>query len=69
MGVRTTIIGITPLTAERAAAAAAGQDIDGMLTIVANKCAEATIAINAVLDFMPSGSNATTLGAEVTALS
>ena len=41
MGVRTAILGITPLAAETAACAADGQDLNGMLTIAAQKCADA----------------------------
>jgi hypothetical protein len=68
MGVRTNIIGITPLAAETAAAAAAGQDLAGMLQLASTKVADAINLITAIEDFMPAGTNLTTLQTAVTSL-
>jgi hypothetical protein len=62
------LTGITPLAAETQAAAAAGQDLAGMIAIAAQHCADAIAACNAILDFIPSGSNKTTLSSQVSTL-
>jgi hypothetical protein len=69
MGVRAAVLAITPLTAETAAAATAGQDLAGMLVIAAQHAADATAAIKAIQDFMPAGTNFNTLTTQLTALS
>jgi hypothetical protein len=68
MGVRTAILAITPLAAEVAASAADGQDLNGMLNFAAEKVADALQVLNAIADFLPAGSNLTTIQAEITAL-
>lgn len=68
MGTRAATLAIVPLTAETAAAAAAGQDLAGMLTIAAQHMADATAAIVAIQDFMPAGTNFNTLTTQKTAL-
>ncbi|WP_234775186.1 hypothetical protein [Paraburkholderia tropica] len=68
MGVRTSILAITPLAAETSAAATSGQDLPGMLNFAAEKVADAIQVLNAIADFMPSGSNLTAIQAQITAL-
>lgn len=69
MGVRTTLLGITPLTAETQTCAQNGQDLPGMLNFAAEKVADAIQVLNAIADFLPSGSNLTAINAQITALS
>jgi hypothetical protein len=68
MGVRTALLAITPLTAEVATCATNGQDLNGMLNFAAEKVADAIQTLNAIADFLPSGSNLTTIQSEITAL-
>jgi len=68
MGVRTNILAVTPLTAERSTCAAAGQDLDGMLNFAAEKVADAIQVLTAINDFLPAGSNKTTLASAITSL-
>ena len=68
MGVRTTLLAIVPLAAETAACAAAGQDLVGMLNFAAEKAADAVQVLNAINDFLPAGSNKTSVAAQITAL-
>ena len=68
MGVRTNIVAIVPLAAETNAAAAAGQDLAGMLQLVSTKIADTIMAITAVEDFMPAGTTLTSLQTAVTSL-
>jgi hypothetical protein len=68
MGVRTSLLALTPLTAERSTLAAAGQDIDGMLNFAAEKVADALQVLNAVNNVLPAGSNKTAIGTQITAL-
>ncbi|WP_186250797.1 hypothetical protein [Burkholderia gladioli] len=68
MGVRTSILAITPLTAETSTAAANGQDLPGMLNFAAEKVADAIQVLNAIADFLPAGSNLTAIQAQITAL-
>lgn len=68
MGVRTNLLAVTPLTAERSTCAADGQDLDGMLNFAAEKVADAIQVLNAISDLIPSGTNKTTLATAITAL-
>ncbi|MFM0630761.1 hypothetical protein [Paraburkholderia sp. BL17N1] len=68
MGVRTNLLALTALSAETATCAANGQDLPGMLNFSAEKCADAIQVLNAILDFIPAGSNKTAVQAAVTAL-
>jgi hypothetical protein len=69
MGVRTNLLAITPLSTEVAACAADGQDLNGMLNFAAEKVADAIQVLKAIEDFLPSGSNLTTIQTAVTSLS
>lgn len=69
MGVRTTLLGITPAANETSTAATNGQDLPGMLNFAAEKVADAIQVLNAIADFMPAGSNLTAINAQITALS
>jgi hypothetical protein len=68
MGVRTSLLGITPLNTEVSTCAADGQDLNGMLNFAAEKVADAMQVINAILDFIPAGSNKTALQGFITSL-
>lgn len=68
MGVRTSLLAITPTNTEIQTCAGDGQDLQGMLTIAAQKCADAIAALNAISDFIPAGSNKTAIGTQITAL-
>lgn len=68
MGVRTTLLGITPLAAETSTCAQNGQDLSGMLNFAAEKVADAIQVLNAITDFLPAGSNLTSINAQITAL-
>lgn len=70
MGVRTNILAITPLAAETAQCASNGQDLPGMLNMLAQKIADAIQVANAINDtgFMPSGTNKTTIATAITSL-
>lgn len=68
MGVRTTILGLTPQASETAALAAIGEDLPGMLNFAAEKVADAIQVLNAINAYMPSGSNKTAIAAQITAL-
>jgi hypothetical protein len=69
MGVRTNLLAITPLSAETATCAQNGQDLPGMLNFAAEKVADAIQVLNAIADFLPSGSNLTAINSAITALS
>jgi hypothetical protein len=68
MGVRTSLLAITPLTTETAATAAVGQDLPGMLNFAAEKVADALQVLNAINNVIPAGSNKTAIAAQITAL-
>lgn len=68
MGVRTTLLGITPLSTEVATCAEDGQDLNGMLNFAAEKVADAIQVLNAIKDFLPTGTNLTTIETEIAAL-
>jgi len=68
MGVRTNLLALTALAAETSTAAASGQDLPGMLNFSAEKVADAIQVLNAILDFIPAGSNKTAITTAVTAL-
>lgn len=68
MSVRVALLAVTPLAAETAACAAAGQDLPGMLNMAAEKVADAMQVVSAILDFIPSGTNKTTLTTQLATL-
>lgn len=68
MGVRTNILAITPLSAETSTCAQNGQDLPGMLNLLAQKVADAIQVANAIQDFIPSGTNKTTIATAITSL-
>jgi hemerythrin superfamily protein len=68
MGVRTSLLAITPTNTEVANCAADGQDLNGMLNFAAEKVADALQVLNAIQDFIPAGSNKTSIATQITAL-
>lgn len=68
MGVRTSLLAITPLAAEVSTCASDGQDLNGMLNFAAEKVADALQVLNAIQNFIPSGTNKTTIATQITAL-
>lgn len=68
MGVRTTLLAITPLTTETAAAEVVSQDVTGMLSTINGSLAVVIEQLTWLTNVMPSGSNKTALLAEITAL-
>lgn len=68
MGTRTTILGITPLSSEVSTCASDGQDLNGMLNFAAEKVADAIQVLNAIQDFIPAGSNKTSIATLITNL-
>jgi hypothetical protein len=68
MGVRTSLLAIAPLAAERSTLAAAGQDVDGMLNFAAEKVADALQVLNAINNVLPAGANKTSIATQITAL-
>jgi hypothetical protein len=68
MGVRTNLLAITPLNTEIQAAFTNGQDVQGVLSFAAQTVADAIEQLEAIADFMPSGSNLTAIQTAITAL-
>ena len=68
MGVRTNLLAIVPLSTETNTCATNGQDLAGMLNFAAEKVADAIQVITAIEDFIPAGTNLTTLQTAVTSL-
>jgi hypothetical protein len=68
MGVRTSLLAITPLAAETASTAAVGQDLPGMLNFAAEKVADAIQVLTVINNALPAGANKTAIAAQITAL-
>lgn len=68
MGVRTNILAIVPLSSETATCSTSGCDLAGNLNFAAEACADAVKVLNAIADFLPSGSNLTAVQTAITAL-
>ena len=68
MGVRTNLLGITLTNTEISTAQSNGQDAVGTLEMAAQGVADTLQKLNAILDFLPSGSNKTTIQTAITAL-
>jgi hypothetical protein len=68
MGVRTNLLAVTLTNTEVSTAQTNGQDAVGTLEMAAQGVADVIQKLNAILDFIPSGSNKTTIQTAITSL-